>query len=101
MKALFNENFSIPNPVVASADGLSLVPYTGGDTLTVGGELNKMASNIALARNAMGVHWRTDAIAGILLGEHIAISILQDYKFLFSEGFSTSFTGFDGKTVTI
>ncbi len=53
LKAWFDENAPITNPVVASDDGLSLVPYTGGDAgrLTVGGELNKVASNIAIARN--------------------------------------------------
>lgn len=45
----------IPDPVVASADGLSLLPYCG-QPLTVGGELNKFASNIALARDLVGVH---------------------------------------------
>lgn len=101
LKALFNENFVIPNPVQASADGLTLTPYTGAAALTVGGELNKMASNVALARNAMGVHWRTDAIEGIKLGEAMAIAILQDYKNVFNEGFSATFTNFDGKSVAI
>src|SRR5262249_40354647 len=59
LKAFFNESFVIPNPVVASDDGLSLVPYTG-PALTVGGELNKLASNVSLGRNASGVHYRTD-----------------------------------------
>jgi len=49
----------------------------------------------------MGVHWRSDAIEGILLGEAMAISILRDYKETFNEGFASSFTGFDGKKVTI
>jgi hypothetical protein len=48
LKAFFNESFVIPNPVVASDDGLSLVPYTGA-SLTVGGDLNKRASNISRA----------------------------------------------------
>lgn len=100
LKALFNENFIIPNPVEASLDGLSLVPYSG-PPLTAGGELNKMASNVALGRDAMGVHWRTDGIEGILLGEAMVISILRDYKETFNEGFASTFTGFDGKTVNI
>src|SRR5262249_446464 len=33
-------------------------PYTGA-ALTVGGELNKLASNIALGRDAAGVHYRS------------------------------------------
>jgi hypothetical protein len=35
LKALFNEGFVIPDPVVPSDDGLSLRPWTGGP-LTVG-----------------------------------------------------------------
>jgi hypothetical protein len=55
LKAFFQPEFVIPNPVEASADGLALLPYRGPD-LTVGGELNKLASNIALGRDAAGVH---------------------------------------------
>jgi hypothetical protein len=68
LKAFFNESFVIPNPVVASDDGLKLVPYTGAP-LTVGGELNKLASNISLGRDAGGVHYRSDGIEGLKLGE--------------------------------
>ena len=58
LKAFFDESAQIKNPVVPSADGLSVVPYTG-TPLTVGGELNKIASNVATGRNIAGVHWRT------------------------------------------
>ncbi len=57
LKAFFDESFVIPNPVEAASDGLSLKPYTG-PSLTVGGELNKLASNVAIGRNIAGVHWR-------------------------------------------
>jgi hypothetical protein len=59
LKAVFDENFIIPDPVVASDDGLSLLAYSGLP-LTVGNELNKLASNIALARDVAGVHWRSE-----------------------------------------
>ena len=101
LKALFNESFVIPSPVTPSDDGLSLVPYTGA-SLTVGGELNKLASNIALGRDAAGVHYRSDGIEGIKLGEAIAISILRDTATLFNEVFpGFSFTRYDGTPVTI
>ena len=86
LKALFNESFVIPNPVMPSDDGLSLAPYTGA-SLTVGGELNKLASNIALGRDAAGVHYRSDGVEGIQLGEAIAISILRDTAMLCNETF--------------
>lgn len=68
-------------PVQASADGLSLQPYTGSDAanLTIEGELNKLAGNIATGRNFAGVHWRSDYRESLLLGEKIAIGTLMDY----------------------
>lgn len=101
LKAFFNESFVLPNPVEASTDGLSLRPYSG-QPLATGAELNKLASNIGLGRDAAGVHWRSDATEGLKLGEAVAIGILQDYKRTYSERFSgCSFTKFDGTTVTI
>lgn len=101
MKAYLKEDFVIPNPVVASRDGLSLQPVTGV-TLTIGNELNKLAWNISLARNFGGVHYRSDAREGILLGEQVAIRLMQDLKTLYNEPFSGfSLKKFDGTTVTI
>lgn len=101
LKALFNESFVIPSPVTPSDDGLSLVPYTG-PALTVGGELNKLASNIAMGRDFGGVHYRSDGIEGIKQGEAIAISILRDTATLYNEVFpGFSFTKYDGTPVTI
>src|SRR5262249_39126401 len=100
LKAFFNESLAIPNPVVASDDGLSLRPYNG--TLFIGDELNKLASNIAIGRDTAGVHWRSDGIEGINLGEEVAINLLRDYKETFSENFSGfSLSRFDGSTVVI
>ena len=101
LKAWFNESFVIPNPVVPDPTGQVLVPYTG-DTLTVGGELNKIASNVALGRNIAGVHWRSDATESLKLGEAIAISILKDQKQSYNEVFNGfSLTKFDGTTVVV
>lgn len=50
LRAIFDEDWIIPNPVVPSADGLTLVPYVG-PPLTVGGELGKLAANIGIGRN--------------------------------------------------
>jgi hypothetical protein len=77
LKAFFNENFVVPNPVVPSEDGLSLQPWKG-EPLTVGNELNKLAFNAAFGRNAAGVHFRTDEVRGIFLGETAARSVLRD-----------------------
>jgi membrane-associated phospholipid phosphatase len=101
LKAFFLESFVIPSPVEASADGLSLNPY-GGGPLTVGDELNKLAANIALGRDTAGVHWRTDGIEGLLLGEAVAIAALRDLRTTLTEPFTGfSLTRFDGTTVRI
>jgi hypothetical protein len=91
-------------PVVPTADGLGLDNYTGTDagSLTVGGELDKIAYNVANGRNIAGVHWRSDSDASIALGEKIAIQILKEQKATYNESFGGfSLTKFDGTTVTV
>ncbi len=101
LKAFFDETIVFANPVQPSADGLSVVPFTG-NPLTVGGELNKIASNVALGRNIAGVHWRSDGTESLLLGEQLAISILRDQRASYNEQFTGySLTKFDGTTIII
>jgi PAP2 superfamily len=103
LKAWFDESYVLPNPVVPGANGTVLLPYSGFDVgmLTVGSELNKLAANIASARNFAGIHWRTDFTEGAKLGEAVAIGILQEQKATYNEPSSFSLTKFDGTTVTI
>ena len=102
LKAWFDESFVIPNPVMPDSTGQVLVPYSGSENLTVGGELNKVASNVALGRNTAGVHWRSDGTESMLLGEALAISILREQKSCYNETFNGfSLTKFDGTTITI
>jgi membrane-associated phospholipid phosphatase len=101
LKVFFDESFEIRRPVEASADGLSLVPYNGTE-LTVGGELNKLAANISIGRNAAGVHWRSDAIEGLKLGEAIAISLMKEERGCLNENFSDfALTKFDGRGTVV
>lgn len=100
LKALFDEAYVIPFPVMASEHGLSLIQYRDG--LRVGGELNKLAANIAVGRDIAGVHWLSDCVEGLKLGEAVAISILADTKATFHERFGDfSLTKFDGARITI
>jgi len=108
LKAWFKESTRLVDigvtPMQPADDGLTLVPYTGGDAgdLTVGGELNKLASNVALGRNIAGVHWRSDGTESMKLGEQLAIGILKDQKSCYNEPFNGfSLTKFDGTTVTV
>ncbi|HUF72231.1 MAG TPA: vanadium-dependent haloperoxidase [Gammaproteobacteria bacterium] len=104
LKALFDEDFLVPDPVVPDPAGQRLLPYTGPDRerLTVGGELNKLASNIATGRNHAGVHYRTDGIESFRLGEAVAISLLRDHRATYNEKFQGfTFTTFDGVRITV
>ncbi len=79
-------------------------PYTepDKDLLTVGGELNKLASNIGIGRNLAGVHWRSDHAESIKLGEQVAIGTLRDYIGAFNEPWERFFLEkFDGSSVMI
>ena len=100
LKAWFDETTAIIKPVVASADGATLTPYVG-PTLTVGGELNKVASNVGVGRDMAGVHWRTDYYWAALLGEALAIGLLKEQKFTYNEPSFLTLTKFDGSTVQI
>ncbi|HEX9982416.1 MAG TPA: vanadium-dependent haloperoxidase [Thermoanaerobaculia bacterium] len=101
LKACFAESWVLPGCVTASADGLALQPYKGME-LTVGGELDKMAENVAFGRNFAGVHWRFDAVEGLALGEAFAIRYLQEMKLMSPELFTGfSLTKFDGSRLTV
>ena len=108
LKAWFKESTKLGDigltPMEPTDDGSALVTYTGADAgdLTVGGELNKIASNVAIGRNTAGVHWRSDGTESLKLGEQMAISILRDQRACYNEVFNGfSLTKFDGTQVTV
>jgi hypothetical protein len=100
LKAFFDENAIIKNPMVPNGDGTALVPYVGAP-LTIRGELNKVATNVAFGRNAAGIHWRSDAINSLRLGEEVAIGILQEQKLTYNDKVEMTLTKFDGTKITI
>lgn len=102
LKAFFDENFVISNPVVPDPnDPTKVIPYSG-PPLTVGGELNKLATNYTIGRGHGGVHWRSDGAVGLALGEELAVSILRDERLGFNERFyGFTFTKFDGTQITV
>jgi hypothetical protein len=104
LKFFFDGNFVIPNPVVPTSDGLSLVPYTGSDAdqLTVNGELNKLGHNVTFGHGIhSGIHWRSDSDTALLLGEAVALSFLRNKAKTYNEPFTVNLTKFDGTTATI
>lgn len=90
--ALFKDYLTpmIPDP----NDPTQLIPLADGsqNLLTVGGELEKLASNIALGRDFAGVHYRSDGDYGVALGEQVAIAFLMDLAATYAE---QEFTGFE------
>jgi hypothetical protein len=69
--------------------------------LTVEGELNKLASNISIGRDWAGVHFFTDYIESLRMGEQIAIGILEEQKLTYGETFSMTVPLFDGGSIRI
>ncbi|OJT16513.1 hypothetical protein BO221_49515 [Archangium sp. Cb G35] len=101
LKAFFKTDLPVQNPVVPSADGLSLVPYTG-PALTIENELDKLAMNVGVGRLFGGVHWRTDHENAVRLGELIALRVLQDLARTYNEDFSGfQVRTFGGNVLTI
>jgi hypothetical protein len=87
-----------------STDGLSLVTYTGTDrdSIDINGELSKLAFNIPFGHGVhSGIHFRSSNYWGILLGEAVALSVLQDRAKSYNEPFTINITKFDGTTATI
>ena len=90
--------------VQPSSDGLSLVPYTGADRdqIDINGELSKVAFNVCFGHGVhAGIHFRSSNYWGVLLGEAVALSVLQDRAKSYNEPFTINITKFDGTTATI
>lgn len=101
LKAFFDTGWELPFAFEPNADGSALVPVTVDQALTVEGELNKVAANIAIGRDWAGVHYFTDYIESLRLGEQIAVGILEEQKLTYNENFTMSIPLFDGTTIRI
>ncbi len=102
LKAFFDHGYVLPRPYVVSTDGSELTSVQDPClTLTVEGELNKLASNISIGRDWAGVHFFTDYYESIRMGEQIALGILAEQKLTYGENFSMTVPLFDGGCVRI
>jgi hypothetical protein len=95
----FYADFPIIHPQVPNTEGTALLPYAG--TLTMFDELDKLASNVGMARLFAGVHYRSDHDNGVRLGELYALRTLQDWARLYPERLpdGTPFQGFKVRTL--
>ncbi|CAH6419313.1 Hypothetical protein HVR_LOCUS515 [uncultured virus] len=98
LKFFFDVNFEM-DVFEPDADGQILIK--NGQKTTVGIELDKLATNIAIGRNWAGIHYWMDAISGIKLGEKVAISCLRDLIHKYPMKVRISFPRFNEKVVTI
>lgn len=72
-------NAYVPSPGNdANSTDIQLVGVPMPNGLSLEGELNKLAWNIANARNIAGVHYFTDYIESLILGENITLAILRE-----------------------
>ncbi len=101
-------NYKFSNPVMPTADGSGLTPWSGqpgtgaAGPLTLNGELHKLAHNITFGHGLHGgIHWRSDSDASMKLGEAVALSFLQDLACTYAEPFNIQLTLLDGSTRTI
>jgi hypothetical protein len=107
LKAFFDHGWILDfgaGPNVAyepNADGTALQQVTLSEPLTVEGELNKIASNISIGRDWAGVHYFTDYLESVRMGEKIAIGILEEQKLTYGENFTMTVPLFDGGTIRI
>ena len=101
LKACFDGSMLLPACLEPSRDGSQLVPCKDYFP-TINSEINKLAFNVAMGRDWAGIHYRSDTLAGLQLGEAVAISVLQDVVRTYTEAFKgISLERFDGTTITI
>lgn len=102
LKAFFDSGYILPFAYKPANHGTKLVVDPEFENMyTVEGELNKLAANIAFGRNWAGVHWYSDQLESLRLGEQIALGILEEQKLTYGENFSMSIPLFDGTTIRI
>lgn len=63
----------VPGITVAGDGSLTGIQASG---MTIEGELNKLAQNVAMGRSMGGVHWRSDNTRSLILGEAMAAHVL-------------------------
>jgi len=102
LKAFFDGSWILPSPVEVDPDSAATALRPLAANLSVEGELNKLANNIAIGRNIAGVHWRSDGHQGLLLGEQVALAALRDWNRLRTEPHQPiRFRGFRGDPITL
>ena len=90
LKFFFDGEWTFQHPVVPSTDGLTLDAYPGASSLSVNGELHKLAYNVSFGHGIpAGIHWRSDSHSSIA-SEKLLLSTTLKTGFTLSRKTSTS-----------
>jgi membrane-associated phospholipid phosphatase len=101
LKACFDGSMVLPDCVQPAEDGLSLLSCKDYFP-TINQEIDKLAFNVAMGRDWAGIHFNSDTVAGLALGESVGIAVLQDLARTYTETFAGfRLTRFDGRTIMI
>lgn len=114
MRSLYGEDAEERNKTLGR-DGLAetsciFAPAPGGETLdevadpeglTILGELDKLAANIAIGRDMAGVHYYTDYYESLRMGERVAVGLLQEQMLTYPEPVEMRLITFDREKMTI
>ncbi len=100
---LVKDKPAVGRALVPSSDGKRLEVIEIGEPMTLNGELNKLAANISIGRNWAGVHYYSDYKESLLMGEKIAIGLLQEQDITYNpaENFHLNLKKFDGTDLVI
>lgn len=102
LKAFFDTSQKFRQVYVPMANGTKLKDLGSPKNLTVLGELNKLAANISIGRNMAGVHYFTDYYESMILGEEIAIAMLEEQAYTYTERVKMEIPRFfNGKVHTV
>lgn len=65
-------------------------------------EIRKLGWNFGESREILGIHYRSDIVEGLMLGQRAALMVLREAKCKAAEPWGTvTFKGFDGKPVMV
>jgi len=106
LKSYLQEDAKITNPVRPDPTDPTQLTSADVDTLTVGGEIDKLATNIPYVRGMAGIHYRSDTTSRLRIGERIATAVLRErLRQRSADAYGStgrfSFTTFDGVPVTV
>jgi hypothetical protein len=106
LKAWFNCDTLI-KAYIPDLSGNELLEYRIGTGSTadvffkVSDELDKLGYNCGITRNFAGIHYRSDDIQGLLLGETVAIDLLKEEIMKYTDDITFRFRKVNGSIQTI